>query len=591
MSRWETNLACLGRVNPERAARLAALDPQGDAGLQPSRRGAPTLLVQGRHLHSAYDPESEGRDWAAIQEFLPGEPVVVFGLGLGYHVLALLNRGADVWVVEPSGRTARLALETMDLTPLLGRDRLRVGCDWEDLPRPARLLLHLPTRKLFPGECRRLADYLAGQERPDFGFFRLLVVGPLYGGSHPIARYCTRGFRRLGLAAEFLDFAPFHPAYRALKAVAAPPGGQPPLVAALLKLLGEALLATVRQWRPDVVFLLAQAPVNASLLRTLKAEGVVTAYWFVEDWQVFPYWQELAPEVDLFFTLQREPFLTELARRGARAAFLPLAADPEVYRPLALSPEEYQRYRASLSFVGAGYPNRREFFQGLMDFDFKIWGSDWENPGPLAPLIQKGGARVTDQEAVRIFAASKINLNLHSSPFYAGINPEGDYLNPRVFDLAAAGAFQLVDWRSQLAEFFAPDREVAVFRTLTEAREKITYYLAHPEARGEMAARAWQRCLAEHTYERRLAQALRLLEEHLPGGLPRRPRPPEAREVLRELLPAGHPLREYAEQAPPGLTLAQVVERLRAGTEPLGEAETLLWLVHEFQQGLTREQF
>ena len=46
-----------------------------------------------------------------------------------------------------------------------------------------------------------------------------------------------------------------------------------------------------------------------------------------------------------------------------------------------------------------------------------------------------------DLEAVKIFNASRINLNLHSSPYHLGINPEGDYVNPRTFDLAAAGPF------------------------------------------------------------------------------------------------------------------------------------------------------
>jgi len=591
MKVWESNLACLREVNPALAHQLTSV-PAGEAELRPSRQGPPTLVVMGRHLHSAYDPQGEARDWAAAQEVAPGEKVVVFGLGLGYHVLALLERGADLWVVEPSRGTARLALEHADLAPLLRRDRLRVGRDYSDLPRPARLVAHPPTRKLFPGDFQRLEDFLAGNDPGDPGLLRLLVVSPLYGGSHPIARYCTRGFKRLGQEAELLDFAGFFPAYKVVQEVSGRAQTRHHLTSELLRLLGEIVLAKVREWRPEVVFFLAQAPADPSLLRALKAEGVVTAYWFVEDFQVFPYWRELAPEVDLCFTLQREPFLEELAALGARAAFLPLAADPEIYRPLSLTPEEEARYGASLSFVGAGYPNRRQFFQGLLDFPFKIWGSDWDHPGPLAPLIQYHGARVSDEEAVKIFAASRINLNLHSSPWCSGVNPEGDYLNPRVFDLAAAGAFQLVDWRRQLPEFFAPDEEVAVFRTLAEAREKIAYYLAHPQVREEMAARARRRCLAEHTYEKRLARALELLAEHLPGRLPRRPRPPDPRDFLREFLPPGHPLRDYAEQAAPGsLTLADLVERIRSGSEPLGEPETLLWLVHEFQQGLDRGRF
>ncbi len=591
MSHWDRNLARLEQVNPELARQLAAVRPDGTCRVEPSRRGDPTLVAGGRHLHSAYDPVREGESWAKAQEIPPEEPAVVFGLGLGYHVLPLMAPGRQIRVVEPSWQVARLALEHADLTPLLSQDALRVGRGYRDLPRPARLLAHGPTQKQHPGDFQELAAFLRGPEENPAGFLRILVVGPLYGGSHPIARYAAKGFRKLGHAATLLDFADFFPAYRALKQAAADPRASQQLVAGLLKLLGEVLVARVRESRPDLVFFLAQAPVDPALLQTLKQEGVLLAYWFVEDFQVFPYWREVAPAVDVFFTLQQEPFTQELEAIGARPAFLPLAADPEVYRPLELTPEEQGRYGAALSFVGAGYANRREFFQGLLDYDFKIWGSDWENPGPLANRIQKGGARVSDEEAVRVFAASQINLNLHSSPFFRGINPEGDYLNPRVFDLAAAGAFQLVDWRSQLPDFFAPEKEVAVFRSLSEAREKIAYYLAHPEERRAMAARARQRCLARHTYEHRLAEALNLIEVRHPGVLPRRPRPAGPGEMLRELLPADHPLLARVREAGGALTLEELVEQVKAGAEPLTEGEALLWLVHELGQGLKRGRF
>jgi spore maturation protein CgeB len=273
-------------------------------------------------------------------------------------------------------------------------------------------------------------------------------------------------FARLGHKAELLDFAPFYQGYQALKTASRDKAAVLKLTQDLLKVLGEVLVARVRDFQPDVVFFLAQAPVDPRLLQRLRSEGPLLVYWFVEDFQVFPYWQDLAPEVDVFFTLQREPFFSELRKLGLKNfACLPLAADPEVYRPLSLSPEEARRFGSGVSFVGAGYRNRREFFQGLMDFDIKIWGSDWDLNSPLKPYIQNQGARVSEEEAVKIFNASRINLNLHSSPYHPGINPEGDYLNPRTFDLAAAGAFQLVDGRRQLPEFFQPEKEWPPFGT------------------------------------------------------------------------------------------------------------------------------
>ncbi len=352
-------------------------------------------------------------------------------------------------------------------------------------------------------------------------------------------------------------------------------------------------MARSRDFRPDLIFFLAQAPVEPQLLRALRSEGPLLAFWFVEDFQVFPYWRDLAPEVDVFFTLQREAFFEELKKLGRKnCAFLPLAADPEVYRPLTLTPEETRQYSAAVAFVGAGYRNRREFFQGLLDFDLKIWGSDWNLNSPLGPYIQKKGARVSEEEAVRIFNASRINLNLHSSPYHQGINPQGDYVNPRTFDVAAAGAFQLVDRRTQLPEFFVSGEEVATFASLAEAREKIAYFLDHEEERREVARRGRERCLRDHTYQVRLAQALDLIEELCPGRLPRRPQPEKPLTQLRRQFPEAHPVQAMLKRVPPEVEdLSQLVETFRAGEEPLTETEAIFWLLHEFQQGLERGRF
>lgn len=592
MTVWEKNLEVLRQVNPGLAEEIANAEVPEGFCVRPSRQGALYLRAGRQCLHSAYDPVKEGEEWHRAQESGSLAPRVVFGLGLGYHLLPFLREGEKIFVVEPSPAVARLALENQDLRTLLAGDGLRVGRNFRDLPRPARLLCWGPSRRLAPGLYRRLAAFLA-EDAAGSGYLKILVVSPLWGGSHPIARYTARAFRQLGHDTEFLDFSPYHEAHRALSRATGNQAEARRLLQDWRKLLGQVLLSRVREFRPDLVFCLAQAPVDPGLLRALKGEGPLVAYWFVEDFQVFPYWQELAPETDVFFTLQKEPFLQELRRMGVRqAAFLPLAADPEIYRPRSLTPEEKARYGADLAFVGAGYRNRQEFFQGFLDLDFKIWGSDWPPHSPLAPLIQNGGARVSEDEAVKIFNASRINLNLHSSPFYPGINPEGDYLNPRVFDLAATGAFQLVDWRRQLPEFFQPDEELAIFTSLAEAREKIAYFLAHEEERRRIAEAGRRRCLRDHTYARRLQEALNLIEELHPEFLRGRPGPENPVRRLREHLPEDRALQAVLARVPENIRdLGEVVDYLRAGEAPLSEPEALLWVLHEFRQGLQRGRF
>ncbi len=593
MSVWEKNLETLGRVDPELAKTLKQTAVPEDHQIQSSRKGPPYLQVGKQKLHSSYDPVKEGIEWARAQDLDTPEPTVIFGLGLGYHLLPFLQSGQPFSVVEPSPAVARLALETHDLSPLLEQNGLRLGRKFHDLPRPARLLAYPPSRRLHPQAYGRLARFLAG-EADAFGPLRILVVSPLYGGSHPISRYAARGFRHLGHDAELLDLAPFHPGYQALGQVTADRTAASRLLQDMHRMLGQVLLSRVRDFCPDLVFLLAQAPVDPPLLRALKSEVPLVAYWFVENYQAFPYWQDLAPEVDLFFVLQREPFFQELRKAGARQmGFLPLAADPEIYCPLELTPEEQRYFGSALSFVGAGYHNRREFMLGLLDFDFKIWGSDWKLHSPLGPFLQKQGARVSEEEIVKIFNASRINLNLHSSPFHQGVNPQGDYLNPRVFDLAAVGAFQLVDWRSQLPEFFSPGQELATFASLAEARDKIDYYLAHGDERQRIAAQGRDRCLREHTYSLRMAQALEMIDDHYPGVLPKRAQPEKALQQLRRFFAPDHPVQGLLNQLPPGEVddLGSLVERLREGEAPLSEPEAIFWLLHEFQQGLQRGRF
>jgi spore maturation protein CgeB len=116
---------------------------------------------------------------------------------------------------------------------------------------------------------------------------------------------------------------------------------------------------------------------------------------------------------------------------------------------------------------------------------------------------------------IRIFAATRINLNIHSANHVAGLDPDADYVNPRTFELAACSAFQLVDARTPLPAMFRDD-EVVTFRSVAELRRQITHYLAHPEERAAIAARARARVLAEHTFVHRVS---RIFTELLPAEL------------------------------------------------------------------------
>ena len=346
---------------------------------------------------------------------------------------------------------------------------------------------------------------------------RVLVVLPMYGGSLPIGRYCLEGLKEIGCLVDCFEAPAFYPAFTALKELRVGNERLDSLQGAFLQVLSQGILAKVEAFAPDLVLCLAQAPMSRAALKRLRQDGIPTAMWFVEDFRLFTYWRAFAPYYDIFAVIQKEPFLSELAAIGApNALYLPLAALPSVHHPLELTPAEQKEFGADLSFIGAGYPNRRAAFLQLVGQGLKIWGTEWEEEPRLAPFVQRQGSRISSEDCVRIYNATSVNLNLHSSVWADSLVSGGDFVNPRTFELAACGAFQLVDRRTLMPELFEED-ELAVFDTMEELREKISCYKSRPEERQAMADKARARVLADHTYAIRMQSLLDFVRERIPG--------------------------------------------------------------------------
>ena len=338
---------------------------------------------------------------------------------------------------------------------------------------------------------------------------KILGVKPIYGGSYPVMEYAIRALHQLGHDITAVDFSSLFPLLHYIKTT-----GNSQAVNFLKETASRVIFEAIDTAQPDIIFGIAQAPIFANVLRFCKKRGILRVYWFVEDFERFTYWRRIAPLYDFFFVIQKEPFISMLKKLNPRPFYLPLAADASVHRPLALSKRERQEYGSLVSFVGAGYPNRVAIFEKLNLKNFKIWGSDWNIPpnSILTKSLQRNGARISVEEYVKIFNASVVNVNLHSS-----MNPtevgKGDFVNPRTFEIAACRAFQVVDHRLLLDELFT-NEELAVFKTVEEMQYLIDLAIKDDEWRQEMASKAYKRVLKEHTYIHRMADFLRILEAH-----------------------------------------------------------------------------
>jgi spore maturation protein CgeB len=593
----EANLRALAARDPERAAAVAAA-PALAAALETAASGAPTLFSDGVLLHNRQDPAREAGRWAAgARERLAGDEdatAVVVGFGLGYHVEAL----AAAWpgrvvVVEPDASLLRTALAARDLSALLARVTLAP----EPLPESAidafgrMVVLPYGPAVLRGGPALRAAkERLTGRAAVRDLRLRILVVSPLMGGSYPMTGWCARALAELGHEVTVLDLAPFASGLQALAAFTSQKGARRAVEEAWGRFLGTGVLAAVDAAKPDLLLGMAQAPLDATVLAEVKKRGVVRAFWFVEDHRLFAYWRHVVPEYDYFFAIQQGEFLDEAARLcPGRVAYLPCAADPAVHRPLALSAAERAELGAPVGFVGAGYRNRRIVFRSLLDQGLRIWGTEWAGAGQVEAAVERGGARIAPEDAVRIFNATDVNLNLHSSTYVDGVEPRGDFVNPRTFELAAAGAFQLVDERALLPSLLAPGREVATFADARELPALVAHWLARPEERRAIAEAGRARVLAEHTYRHRMATLLETVLARDYEGLRARPREETVRDAARAEgeTPLGDLLRKLPAVTP--YTLEGVAQALLHRRGPLSDPEAILLFLHQFDELYVRE--
>ena len=492
----------------------------GRLSMSTSREGSVTAKYDGQWVHSAYDPRKEAQAWAEAQrcEWKAGELGVVLGVGLLYHVEALAS-------VKPSG--SRLAVVIPDLSVLKDAASARpMGAWFSDVEwlwgpadamaerlaahsTPLRVLTYRPAARLHAEFHRQLEDAIrrALAERQS-GRLHVAVVGPIYGGSLPIARYAVTALEALGHRVSWIDQSIHRSSYDALGSYREARHRQM-MQGRLADVLGLGAVTHLAEDPPDLVLALAQAPLSLAVLEHLRKKKFLTAMWFVENYRHLTYWQQLAAGYDHWFVIQQGECQDAFKRAGANAVtYLPMAADPTVHRPCALTDAERLEYGADVSFVGAGYPNRRAVLPRWVskEWTFKLWGNEWEGAVDLVPVLQRGGTRIDTETCMKVFNATAINLNLHSC---AGdtLDPNADFVNPRTFELAACGAFQLSDERSLLPELFTED-EVVRFQSVEDVPTLIRAWLNEPDRRRAVAEAARRRVIRHHTYEHRMKELL-----------------------------------------------------------------------------------
>lgn len=111
----DENLKALKGKDPELSSTYR---PPRDCEILRTEAGYPTMRFKGTLLHSTHNPVEEARRLIERYDLASKDLVIVFGLGLGYHLVEILKRGKGlkfILLIEPSPDIFWAALEYVDL--------------------------------------------------------------------------------------------------------------------------------------------------------------------------------------------------------------------------------------------------------------------------------------------------------------------------------------------------------------------------------------------------------------------------------------------------------------------------------------------
>ncbi len=310
--------------------------------------------------------------------------------------------------------------------------------------------------------------------------------------------------------------------------------------------MNRRLTEVARSEKPALMFtVLFTDEIHKKTVRAISESGETTTLnWFTDDhWRFERFSRGWAPCFNWVATTAASALRKYDSLGYTNVIKSQWACNHFLYRKLDL-PLEYD-----VTFVGQPHGTRRSVIEYLRrtGIDVRVWGQGWE------------AGRVSQEEMIRIFNQSRINLSLsnasvsrggcffkagqtvkeaasrvlryapggaatkkmgkglialarHSRPVPAPdpacpppTSDANDQIKGRNFEVPGCGGFLLTGPAENLEDYYASGDEIAVFERPADLVEQIRFYLDNEARRSAVAEAGYRRTLQEHTYVHRFS--------------------------------------------------------------------------------------
>lgn len=254
-------------------------------------------------------------------------------------------------------------------------------------------------------------------------------------------------------------------------------------------LASEAIAIEAIDFVPDVVLVITGTALHRRGYDLLNRLSIPIAVLLTES----PYADEVhAPilekgHVAVAFTNEKNSVATLSEDAGVPVHYLPHSFDPERHK----REKVHKVYDSNVFFFGTLWEERKRLFEGLKGKrGYRVDGVD-----PALDGVSDTPP-IPNSEMAKWYNGTKIAINHHRT--FCGVANDGSErhikmpafsLNPRAFEIAACGTFQLCDdSRGELRAIFADT--VATYNTPLDLTWQLDYYLSKDKERRDMAGEA-----------------------------------------------------------------------------------------------------
>lgn len=259
--------------------------------------------------------------------------------------------------------------------------------------------------------------------------------------------------------------------------------------------------------------------IEKNICRRLSKICGLSAVWFTEDPYEIKVNIETADIFDFVFTNDS----SSVSSYNKKVHHLPFAGS-NLFHFNEIPDVVDSHYKYDIFFAGTAWPNRVSLLSKLVDntkLKLKIALPTNEHLPKIQINLPQSSYdwRTPITEFCKFANHSKITLFLHREFSTGSGKNKAETPGPRLFEVALAGGFQLVDMTlSEVSDYFEENKDFIGFYSEEDCLKKINYYIANPHERIQIAKNGQNKARTVHTYEKRVERIFQIVSnaDHKP---------------------------------------------------------------------------